>query len=326
MTREIQKAAQVLRQKGSFFLCTHTEPDGDAYGSMLALAGVLAEMGKQVVVYGPEEVRRLYRFLPGIERLEREVSPEASEVAVVLDCGALSRVGPRAAEVGRHPLLINIDHHQTNGGFGHLRLVDSASCATGEIVRRLIAALPWPLSEAVALNLYVAVASDTGNFQNANTDRRAFELAAEMVGRGVRPADVARRLFDDYSLARLKLLGLALGKLETLDGGRLALLSVSRTMLADAGAEPEECAGLISQISSLAGVEVAALLTETAEETVEVSLRARDGINVADVAESFGGGGHPNAAGFALGGRLGEVRSQVVAALGAALGGPQEAA
>jgi phosphoesterase RecJ-like protein len=325
MTKEIQRAAQVLRQKNSFFLCTHLQPDGDALGSMLALAGVLLEMGKKVVVYGPEGAPRLYGFLPAVERLEPEASPAASEVAVVLDCGALARVGPRAAELARHPLLINIDHHQTNGGFGHLRLVDRASCATGEIVRRLIAALPWPLSEAAALNLYVAVASDTGNFQNANTDRRAFELAAEMVGLGVRPAEVARRLFDDYSLARLRLLGLALGKLETLGGGRLALLSVSRRMLAEAGAELEECAGLISQISSLAGVEVAALLTETAGERVEVSLRSRDGVNVADVAEGFGGGGHPNAAGFALEGRLGEVRSQVVEALGAALGGLEAA-
>jgi len=318
MTGEIQRAAHLLREEGSFWLCTHSQPDGDGLGAALALAQVLAGMGKRVVVHAPEPAPRPLRFLPGIERLDREAGPAACEVAVVLDCGSLERVGPKAAELAEHSLIINIDHHQTNGGFGHLRLIDRASCATGEIVRRLIGAIPWPLSPEVAFNLYVAVASDTGNFQNPGTDQRAFELAAELVGHGVSPHQVARHLFDDYSLARLKLLGLALGGLETLAGGRLALVSITSRMLAAAGAELEDCAGLINEVSALAGVSVAALLTETAG-GVEVSLRSRDGVNVAAIAERFGGGGHKGAAGFALGGPLAEVRRRLVEALGPVL-------
>jgi phosphoesterase RecJ-like protein len=316
---EVQRAAEVLREKGSFFLATHVRPDGDGLGAMLALAAVLRQMGKRVVVHAPEPAPRLYRFLPGIERLTSNIGAEGCEVAVVVDCGSLGRLGPMAEWVSRHPLVINIDHHQTNSGFGHLRLVDAGACAAAEIVRRLIAELPWPLNPEVALNLYVAVVSDTGGFQNANTDRRAFELAAELVGPGVSPHDVARRLFDDYSLARLKLLGLALSRLESLDGGRLALVSVTRRMLDEAGADLEESAGLINQLSGVAGVKVAALLAETEGEGVEVSLRSRDGVNVADIAEGFGGGGHPNAAGFAQEGRLPEVKRRLVAALEPAL-------
>lgn len=317
MIREIERAAQVLREKGSFFLATHRQPDGDGLGAMLALAQVLREMGKRFVVHAPEPAPRQLGFLPGLERLTSR-GPEGCEVAIVLDCSDLSRVGPVEAELARHPLVINIDHHQTGGGFGHLRLVDAASCATGEIVHRLISAIPWPLGPEAALNLYVAVAADTGNFANAGTDRRAFELAAELVGLGVRPVEVARRLFDDYSLPRLKLLGLALSGLESLQEGRLALLSVTRHTLAAAGAVLEDVAGLMNQVSSMAGADVAALLTETGE-AVEVSLRSRNGLNVAAVAEKLGGGGHPNAAGFRLEAPLPEVRRRLLAALAAAM-------
>jgi phosphoesterase RecJ-like protein len=320
MTREIQRAAQLLREKGSFFLATHRQPDGDALGATLALAAVLRQMGKRVVVHLSEPAPRLYRFLPGIEGVTRR-GPEGCEVAVVLDCGSLSRVGPVAGELAEHPLLINIDHHQTGGGFGQIELVDSTACAAGELVRRLIAAIPWQITPPVALNLYVAVASDTGNFQNASTDRRAFELAAEMSGHGVRADDIARRLFDDYSLPRLRLLGLALSGLETLAEGRLALVSVSRRMLEAAGAGLEDCAGLINQISQMAGVKVVAMLTEAGAGQVEVSLRSRNGVNVASVAEGLGGGGHPNAAGCALSGGLEEARRRIIDVLGAALEG-----
>jgi len=320
MMNRIQKAAATLRGKGSFFLATHRHPDGDGLGSTLALAQVLIEMGKRVVIHAPEPAPRLYRFLPGIERLDTR-GAEGCEVAIVLDCGSLARVGPLAPELAGHPLLINIDHHQTGGGFGHLELVDGTSCATGEIVHRLIRALPWPISGSVALNLYVAVASDTGNFANANTNARAFELAAEMVALGVKPIDVARHLFDDYSVAKLRLLGLMLGSLEILEGGRLAVLSVTRRMLETAEADLEDSAGLINQVSSMAGVEVIALMTEDEAGGIEVSLRSRNGINVASVAERLGGGGHPNAAGLRLEAPLKSARRQLVSALGAAIEG-----
>lgn len=321
MKVEIERAAQVLRSKGSFFLATHRQPDGDGLGAMLALAQVLTEMGKRVVVHAPEPAPRQLGFLPGIQRL-CTWGPDGCEVAVILDCGALSRVGPVESELAAHPLIINIDHHQQGRGeFGHIKLIDSTSPATGEIVRRLIATLPWPLSPEVALNLYVAVASDTGGFQNDGTDRRAFELAAELVGHGVRPAEVARRLFDEYSLSRLRLLGMALTGLETLAGGRLALLTISRRLLAEAGAELEDTAGLMNQVSAMAGFEVSALLSETEGGVIDVSLRSRNGLNVADVAERLGGGGHPNAAGFRQAASLEAVRGRLLAELAPLLGG-----
>jgi phosphoesterase RecJ-like protein len=321
IAREIQRAAQVLKEGNTFFLCTHTQPDGDALGSMLGLAAVLEEMGKTLIVHTPEPAPRLYGFLPGVDWLDHDRGPEGCDAVVVLDCGSLSRIGPKAADVDRHPVVINLDHHQTGATFGTLRIVDSDACATGELVRRLIAAIPREVGPATALNLYVAVASDTGNFQNASTDRQAFELAAEMTGHGVNPAHVARRLFDDYSLARLRLLGLTLGNLETLAGGRLVLLSVTRARLAQAGAELEDTAGLINQVSAMAGVEVIALLTEGEGPRIDVSLRSRNGVNVADVAENLGGGGHPNAAGCSLSAPFKKARTQVIHALSAAIEG-----
>jgi len=324
-TETLTQVAAELRGRTSFFLCTHRHPDGDGLGSTLALFWVLREMGKRVSVYAQDDIPRVYRFLPGWEEFDSEARPEGSQVAVVLDCGRLERAGDVADSLANHPLLINIDHHWTNAGFGALSLMDPESCATGELVYRLIKEIPWRMSPPVALNLYAAIASDTANFQNANTTREAFEVAAELTGLGVKPAEVARQLFDRYSAARMRLLGLALSALEIQHGGRLAAVFVTREMLERAGATYEDVAGLVTHVASVAGVEAAVLVSQVGEERFEVSLRGRNGANVAQVAEGFGGGGHPNAAGFSIRGPLAQVRSQVLQATAQALEAKRQA-
>ncbi|OQX20076.1 MAG: hypothetical protein BWK76_02660 [Desulfobulbaceae bacterium A2] len=299
----------LLHRSERLVLVPHVRPDGDAVGSMLGLADVLEGQGKQVLRLLQGEVPPLYRFLPGSERtqtglesLERFVTAASpGETAVVaLDCGDASRLGVYAERLlGHHPLAV-IDHHRSNGGFGDICWVEPDRSSTGEMVYDLISALGWPISTAAACCLYTAIITDTGSFRYETTSPHTFAVAGQLLTAGVRPEEVANRIFDTSSLGRLLLLQLALGTLRLDCGGRVASIEVSRGMYAAAGATQHDTEDFVNWPRSLASVEVCVFCREVEEEegTVSVSLRAKGGCDVAAVAALFGGGGHRNAAGF----------------------------
>jgi phosphoesterase RecJ-like protein len=315
---------QILRhiKDGQHLLiASHAEPDGDDVVCLIALGLALREFGKKATLYNPSPIPAVYRFLPGVEQIERQIeAADTYDTAIMLDCGDLVRVGETAATISKIPTIINIDHHVSNTGFGHIQLVDTTACATAEIVYRLIKALEIPFDKAMATSLYTGILTDTGSFRFSNTNKAAFRISKEMTAAGVDPHGVAQHVFGTYSLGRIKLLNMALNSIEISDNGKLSMMTVTRSMLNTTGTNTEDLDGMINYARRIEDVKVAALIHEikngggkfTNMNHYHVSLRSDSSVDVAKIAGNFGGGGHASAAGFQIESTLVALKTKII--------------
>ncbi|MDD3618379.1 MAG: bifunctional oligoribonuclease/PAP phosphatase NrnA [Desulfobulbaceae bacterium] len=329
MTTLPETLPEAFRSTGNIVLTTHINPDGDALGSLIGLADILAAMGKQVFRYLEEPVSHLYAFLPDTDLLRTDMDElrnfvrRAGEdvLCVSLDCGDRQRLGRHGDEFLRIRPFIVIDHHKGNDGFGDLTWIDPYRSSTGEMIFDLAMALEQNLSARAATALYAAMVTDTGSFRYESTNAHTFDVARQLVNFGARPHEVAQNLFDNYTVNRLRLLQKVLASLEVHCRGRVAMISVTGDMLAATGCTMEDTENFINLPRSVMTVEVAVFLKEIGEGRVSVSLRAKDTCDVAEVAARFGGGGHRNAAGFrAAEVTVAEVRSRLLEELNRRLG------
>ena len=311
----IATIARELENNERFLVATHVNPDGDAIGSLGALALVLEGMGKQVVAYCQDEVPGFLRFLPYADRIVREISgSDHFEVAVVLDCGELDRIGS-AVEVLQHVRkIIHIDHHSSSDDFGQINLVQPECSSTAEILYEIFQAIPVSLTPEAAENIYTAILTDTGSFRFANTTPKALAIAAEMVALGVLPEKVAGEIYDSMSPERIELLSLSLNTLTLRKNGRVAAMHVSRRMLEETGTSLIDTDGFVNYPRAISTAEIAIFFREMAADEGNVSLRSRGGLNVAEFARIHGGGGHHNAAACRLRGSLAEVVNKILTA------------
>ena len=318
----MDRIIQRIKAARHILVVSHSDPDGDAVGSLLALGLALSRIGKQTTMYNESVIPAVYRFLPGVDHIQRSLQPpDTYDVAVVLDCGDLSRTGDNWPTVDQVAVLINIDHHVSNTGFGSHQLVDVQACATAEIVHRLIKSLDILLDKDIATCIYTGILTDTGSFRFSNTNAAAFAISLEMTDLGVDPYEVAQRVFGSYSLGRIKLLNLALNSIEVSHNGKLSMMTITRRMLADTRTQQEDVDGLINYARRIEAVRVAALIQEQADDRAltdgcacfHVSLRSDGSVDVAAMAGTFGGGGHFSAAGFQIESTLANIKSKLIA-------------
>jgi phosphoesterase RecJ-like protein len=305
----MKQIIQQLTNSRSVLIASHLNPDGDALGSLLALGLAMEALNIKTTLYNESDIPAVYRFLPEIDRIQDQISRvHAYETAVILDCSSLDRMGRATEIVTQIPMVINIDHHATNTGFGERRLIDDKACATAELVFRLLKEMRVSISLAMATAIYTGIVTDTGSFRFSNTNAAAFEICNEMVRLGVKPFHIAQHLYGPYSLGRIKLLNQALESIEISNNGSLSLMTLTRKMLKETGTQPEDADGLIHYARRIEDVRMAALIQEqansrnhaSADKKYHVSLRSDGSIDVAAIASTFGGGGHPNAAGFSI--------------------------
>lgn len=319
MINNIEGICRVFREKDRFLVACHENPEGDAIGSELALAIALRGMGKTVTVLNADPVPGNLAFLPGADSVVAEADGSLYEVAVVVDCGSPERTGRVEPELRKPPVLVNIDHHRTNGGCGEYCLIDPEAAATGMLVYRILFAMGAEIVYDVAVNIYVAILTDTGSFHYANTSPEAFHIAGEMVRRGIDPWAVAEKVYETRTAGRLRLLGRVLDSLEITAGGKVAAVTTMKKDLADFSAGKDDLEGFINYPRSVIGVEVAVSFREERSGEFRVSFRSKGRVDVSAVAQAFGGGGHRNAAGCTVQGTLPEVKRKVFGALEAVL-------
>jgi len=287
-------------------LLNHVSPDGDCLGSTLALARALRARGQHAVVASSDGVPEMYRFLPGADKIVTELPPdEPFEAVVFMECSSPDRAGALAARAVGVPLWINIDHHVSNGGYGDLILYEPAAAAVGELVTPIVRAL-GPIDAATATCLLTALLTDTGSFRYASVTPHTLRVAADLVEWGASPADVYTQVYENRPVVAVRLLGMALSRLEVSPDGRVAWTAVTQEMLRASGASMEESEGIVGALRALGGVQVAVLFKEETD-GIRVSLRGRAGVRAHLIAEAFGGGGHAAAAGFTATGPLPDV-------------------
>ena len=295
-----------LRSHSRVLVTAHTHPDGDAAGSCLTLAWALHSLGKEVCVFNEDGIPGFLSFLeaptPVVTRLED--LPWRPELIAVLDCGDRSRAGEALQELMDAVPTLDIDHHLANPNFGSAGnwAVPTAS-ATGELAGLIALELGVPLKGPLAEALYLALASDTGNFSYGNTTPCALRLTALLREQGLDIAALREKLENNWSEAKLRLWGRLMSETRLLEDGRLAAACVSRAALAETGSRREDAEGFVEQLRRLAGVRVALLLREEEKDGrlfTKASLRSSGSDSVREAAARFGGGGHKNAAGATL--------------------------
>ena len=305
---------EVLNQIGrrQKFICTsHARPDGDAVGSALACCQILRSMGKQANVVLSDGVPGIYRPLPYADSVLRgvEQAPDA-DAAIILECDGIART--KLTGLDKH-YLINIDHHDTARPFGHVNWIDPNACATAEMIFRLARQAGVKISPEVATCLYTAVLTDTGSFCFTGTTERTFALAQELVRCGADPVKIAHSVYFSTQLSKMRLLGEALCTLHK--DGSLAWMNVTHRAMELCESQEEDCEGLVNYALAIQGIEVALFFREQADGRFRVSLRSKGAINVARVAETFGGGGHSCASGCAIEGPLSVATERMIAQL-----------
>jgi phosphoesterase RecJ-like protein len=315
---------EMVSRQRRFLLTTHVRPDADGLGSQLALADALQRLGKEVRLVIASKFPPRYDFLDPHRRIEQFSPPGTAwrdvDAVIILDTGTWNQLGELGALVKELSVpKIVIDHHLSQDDLGATRLVDTTSEATGRLVHEAIEALGVPLSPAAANYLFAAVAMDTGWFRHPNTTPATFELASALVRAGAQPTALYEELFENNSLPRLRLMGLVLDRLQVEQNGLVAHTEIRSGDYAATGAVPQDTEDLVNFTRSLAGVEVGLFFMEQPRGGVKVSFRARSRLDVAKVAERFGGGGHRLASGAVIEGSLPEVRGRVLEAVRQAL-------
>jgi bifunctional oligoribonuclease and PAP phosphatase NrnA len=301
----------VLRQIGQrerFVLTSHARPDGDAVGSALACCQVLRAMGKHAVVVLHDGVPRIYKSLPFADEVVQSSRVMGSyEAAIILECDSIHRTRLEGLE---DRFLISIDHHVSGRPFAHVNWIDPHAVATAEMVFRLAREADVKFSPEVATCLYTALMTDTGSFMFQGTNENTFSLARELVLAGADPAHCARGIYFAHSVAKLRLLGEALRNLNI--EGHIGYFWVTQEQMEYCSAKEEDCEGLVNYVLSIGGIEVAVFFRELPEKRFRVSLRSKGKLDVARVAETFGGGGHECASGCSVDGPLEEATRQVL--------------
>ncbi len=293
-------AIEHIKNAENILVVSHSQPDGDAIGSTIALSTALLNMGKRVTIYNAGPIPAIFRFLPSINLFITDLKEfDVFDTAIILDCADICRVGCQSEEIAKIPMVINIDHHATNNCFGTYCVVDSDACSTSEIVYNIIKELNVEFDKAMAFGIYTGILTDTGSFLFQNTNSAAFAISAEMVDCGADPYTVAQYVYAAYSLGRLKLLNMVLNTIEISNNGKLSTMFLSQRMLGDTGTQLEDIYGLVNYAKHIEDVQVAALIREAGGTgAYHVSLRSSGIVDVGQIAIENGGGGHHSAAGF----------------------------
>jgi bifunctional oligoribonuclease and PAP phosphatase NrnA len=305
ITTEQEQVVGELRAADKLLLTTHENPDGDALGSLLAMHDILTQLGKDSCMFmSPDEfpLPWEYRGLEFEGLLGAPPDDVAERTIVFLDCGNIDRMPVDFLQAdGLH--ILNIDHHHDNTRFGTVNLVCPVASCTAEMVWRIAKELDAEITPKIAKSLYVGLVTDTGRFMYENTTPMAHRMAADLIEAGAEPYKVYRELYEDLPFRRLQLLQRALSSVERHDDGALTIAHLKKGDYEETGALETDSEGVVDHMRAVEGTRVAVLVRELLADDREgmrkVSLRATDGtVDVSRVARAFGGGGHPQAAGF----------------------------
>lgn len=294
----LSQVVELIENKQKFAITTHIKPDGDGVGSSLGLCWLLRSLGKSAEVVVRGDIPLAYRNLPGadairdIERIDCEY-----DAVFVIECSDLERPGIAGLD---KEFTVNIDHHATSEHFGTVNWIDSTASAVGEMIYNLVKAIGGRVTKEIAECVYMALVTDTGSFHFSNTTDRTLKVASELIKAGAKPAEISEAVYNNYPWSRIELMRQVLGTVKRDESGKVASLRQTLKMREEAGAVDGDNNGFVNIPLAARDILAAVYMREIGDNVYRVSLRSKGDINVAKVAERWGGGGHRNAAGLRI--------------------------
>lgn len=305
-----EKISQLISKSKSIAIFSHTRPDGDTIGGVLALKMGLTSAGKKCDAFCDSAIPEKFLFLPQAD--EFLPAPEQKyDLYIAVDCGELARLGENAVVFEKNRNTVNIDHHMSNDSFAKENYVKNFS-STCEIVFELLKFMKIGFDDNIAKCLYVGLSTDTGNFAHSNTDSHTFRCAEELVSYNIDVAGLNFILYRNTSFERTKLLGKVISRVRRYCDGKVSLLYTLTDDMAQIGAKQSDTEGFIDYATNIQGTEVGVALCQHSENSYKISMRSRGKVDVSRICASFGGGGHRNASGCMVSGFLEDVIDKVV--------------
>ncbi|MBI4358732.1 MAG: bifunctional oligoribonuclease/PAP phosphatase NrnA [Candidatus Omnitrophica bacterium] len=308
---------RALKNKDNFLLASHVSPEGDAIGSILALESLLRRLGKKTLIACEDPFPERLACLPAKRWRQVKEVPEGRkfDALVVADCPTLERVGSVQSLLAPTTEIFNIDHHISNTHFGHYNYIRPSASAAGEVVYDIFKWFKMKLNQEEATCLYVSISTDTGSFKYSNTTVKSHQIASELIQTGIDIEKINDELYATYSLEKIQLYSLLLGKVQRSPDGTIAWVGLTRNDLKRTGATYEDTEGFIDFLKYIKEVQFAFFMSEmdgSQDGQVKVSFRSRGDYDVAQVAAYFGGGGHKKAAGCTIHGTLEEATRKIL--------------
>ncbi|MBQ3079278.1 MAG: DHH family phosphoesterase [Clostridia bacterium] len=286
-----------IKDHDDIAVITHIRPDGDAFGSALALTFAIRALGKRAFAACDDKADKKYLFLPEIDGVSTvDNMPFMPKAVLSADVSEKNRMGKWENVFDNTASQALLDHHATNPGFAGTLYIDENAASTGELAMEVIKELGVKLTKDIAVCLFTAISTDCGNFSFQNTTPRAYISTAECVEAGADVEELTRRLYRTRSYEKTRLMGLALSRIELNADGKVASVAIDNEMFKEAGAEHSDTNSIVNYLNEIEGVEIG-FTAEEIEGGVKFSFRAAGGANVASLAKEFGGGGHIAAAG-----------------------------
>lgn len=304
---------ELIKNSNNIAIMSHIMPDGDNIGSSLALYNALNKIGKNVMFMLDDDVPEIFKLLKGAHQVVKPGIYHDFDLIIALDCGDSGRLG-KCEKYLEDKKVINIDHHVSNTNFGLYNLVDTAAAATSEIVFKLIRELCIPLDKDICDCLYTGIVTDTGQFQYSNTTDLTHEIAADLIKHGVEPAKLYKAIYQNNSKCKMRLIGEAISGMRFHYHDKIASMTLTNEVFKSIGAKDEDADGIINFARDISGIEIAILFKETDDGKVKIGFRSKDYINVNEIAQEFGGGGHKRAAGATVTGEVEEIKYKVIEA------------
>ena len=317
---DFKKAIDLIDSSNNILVATHTRPDGDACGSVVAITEALKGLGKNITPMLLDELPKWYEFLfdekpivfgqdTDIDQLQKA----GIDLVVLLDVNSDNQL-PGFCDFLKQSKtrVLVIDHHISADGLGDIELHDPTAAAAGQIVYELLKFADWQITEKIARSLFVAIATDTGWFRFTNTDARALKACAELMQKDIDTAAIYQTLYRNFSSQRFALMTVMLNSLELQLDNRYAAQSITQADFKSTGADLKDTENLIDECQRISSVQAAALFVELPDGKIKCSLRSRSDVDVRKVAQTFGGGGHKMAAGTHLTGPLEQAKQLVL--------------
>ncbi len=316
LRRNPEAVARCIQEANTIAVVSHINPDGDTLGAATAMYLILRKLNKDVALFCDGKIPDSLSFLPAVDLFRVPTGKEGPfDLMLAVDVSDRKRMGSADGLMAQSRMTAQIDHHSTNPQYMQVNSVDGNSPATCVMIREQMDFLNVPMTREIAICLYTGISTDTGNFSFSYTNAEVFHLMSELMHHDLPLAKLNRILFREKSREQVKLLGKALNSLTFCGNGKIAVMKLTREDFLETGALSEHADTIVDYGLYTTGTKMAMLARETEKGEIKFSLRALDPCTVNNIAERFGGGGHPQAAGLTLYNGLNEAVEMVLAAM-----------
>lgn len=294
--KSVKMAAKAIKSADRILIASHVNPDGDTIGSLLALGLGLLSIDKSVVMVSPDGIPPRYHFLPGSELVLKDIRGKA-DIAIAVDCGSVNQLGSFAKKFLKVKESFQVDHHDFADSFCKYLVVDANAAAVGEIVFELLQEMKVEITPMIATNILTSIIVDTGSFRFSNIRGKTFRICADLLDCGVDLKYLIEEAYWKKTETTVRLESACIDRMVFELNGKVVWSLIRQTDFQKVNGRMADVDAVADDLRAIEGVKAAAVFREDEQGNLRISLRAAAGINVAEVAKQFGGGGHYNSAG-----------------------------